>query len=70
MNFAFDNLHDFMAMGRHGVYVWSAWSAALLSIIYLIMQSRYVRQQFIKEEQAKVHLQNIRANRLKQESLK
>ncbi len=70
MKFAFDNLHDFMAMGQYGVYVWSAWLIALLSITYLVLQSSYVRQQFFNEEQAKAHLQKARADRLKQDSLK
>jgi heme exporter protein D len=68
VNFAFNNLHDFMAMGQHGVYVWSAWFFALVSIAYLILQSRHVRQRFIQEEQAKVRLQQLRVDRLKRES--
>jgi heme exporter protein CcmD len=69
MIFAFNNLHDFMSMGQHGVYVWSAWFFALLSISYLILQSRHARQRFIKDEQAKARLQKVRADRIKQESL-
>jgi heme exporter protein CcmD len=67
MNFAFNNLHDFMAMGHYGVYVWSAWFFTFLSITYLILQSRQVRHRFIQEEQAKAHLFKVRAERLMQE---
>ena len=68
MIFAFNNLHDFMAMGQHGVYVWSAWFFTVVSIAYLILQSRHVRQRFIQQEQAKSHLQQARVDRLNRES--
>ena len=70
MKFAFNSLHDFIAMGQHGIYVWSAWFVALLSIVYLVMQSRHARQRFFKDEQINLQLQKARAARLKQESLK
>ena len=70
MNFAFNSLHDFVMMGHHGVYVWSAWLVALLSMICLVMQSRDVRQRFFKTEQANSQLQKARSARLKHESFK
>lgn len=70
MNFAFNSLHDFVMMGHHGVYVWSAWLVALLSVIYLVMQSRYARKSFFRAEQVNIQLQKARSARLKHESLK
>lgn len=70
MNFAFNSLHDFMAMGHHGVYVWSAWLITFFTIVFLVLQSRYVRQRFIRDELTQIHLQKARATRLKQESLR
>lgn len=32
--FAFDSLADFFAMGRHGLYVWSAYGFAAAVVIY------------------------------------
>ena len=68
MSFAFNKFHDFMAMGQHGIYVWSAWLVALFSITYLVMHSYYARQRFFKEELVNTHLQKARADRLKQDS--
>jgi heme exporter protein D len=33
---AFDNLAEFFAMGKHGVYVWSAYSFSVLALLLLI----------------------------------
>lgn len=65
MNFAFNNLYDFIHMGHHGVYVWSAWLITLVAIVLLVIQSRVTRQQFFREESAKAQLQKVRAERLK-----
>ena len=54
MSFAFNNLHDFMSMGQHGFYVWSAWFMTLSAISFLIAQSRHVRRRFIRDELARV----------------
>ncbi len=70
MSFAFDNLHDFIAMGHHGIYVWSAWFITLFATIFLVIQSRFVRQQFFREEVLQARLQKARVDRLKQESLR
>lgn len=47
--FAFDSLADFIAMGRHGLYVWSAYGFAALVVLYnlvspLLMQRRLVAE--------------------------
>ncbi|HEY4714555.1 MAG TPA: heme exporter protein CcmD [Aquirhabdus sp.] len=68
MSFAFSNLHDFIYMGHHGVYVWSAWFITLVALTLLVVQSKVVRQRFFREELAKVRLQKARAERLNQDS--
>ncbi|PTY36413.1 heme exporter protein CcmD [Saccharospirillum sp. MSK14-1] len=45
--FAFDSLADFFAMGRHGLYVWTAYGFAAAVVIYnqlspYLMQRRMV----------------------------
>jgi len=47
--FAFDSLADFFAMGRHGLYVWTAYGFAALVVIYnqlspYLMQRRLVTE--------------------------
>lgn len=68
MSFAFDSLHDFIYMGHHGVYVWSAWIITLIALALLVFQSRVVRQRFFREELTKAKLQKARTERLKQDS--
>lgn len=69
MSFAFNNLHDFIHMGFHGVYVWSAWLITLVALAVVVIQSRAARQRFFREELAKIKIQQARAERLKQDSL-
>lgn len=68
MSFAFNNLHDFIHMGHHGVFVWSAWLITLVALVLLVVQSRVARQRFFREELVKAQLQKSRAERLKQDS--
>ncbi len=68
MNFTLNNLHDFMTMGQHGFYVWSAWFITLFAIVFLIAQSRHVRRRFFRDGLAKIHIQQLRAEQLKRES--
>lgn len=69
MNFAFNSLHDFIHMGHHGVYVWSAWLITLVALVLLVVQSRAARQQFFRNELAKARLKMARTERLKQDLL-
>lgn len=64
MNFAFDSLHDFIQMGHHGVYVWSAWFITLVALALLVIQSIVARQRFFRDELIKARLQKSRAERL------
>lgn len=40
---AFDSFADFLAMGRHGVYVWSAYGVCVLALLLLIWQTLSMR---------------------------
>lgn len=68
MIFAFGSLHDFIHMGHHGVYVWSAWIITLVALVLLVIQSRLARQRFFRDELIKARLQKSRAERLNQGS--
>ena len=64
LSFAFNNLHDFIHMGHHGVYVWSAWLITLVVLVLLVIQSRVARQRFFREEMAKIRMYKARTERL------
>lgn len=48
MTFAFDSMTAFFAMGKHGVYVWSAWALVVCALGLLIVFSRHARKQVKK----------------------
>lgn len=57
----FYSFQEFLAMGKHGPYVWSSWGITLLAIIGLVLYSLNQRRRLIRE--LKVH--NARQQQLK-----
>ena len=48
---AFDSWADFLAMGKHGVYVWSSYGLTFVVIAALLRQARQQRRQFLQDYQ-------------------
>lgn len=44
---SFDNLSDFLAMGGHGPYVWSAYGIALIVILFNIIRPQMLNRQIL-----------------------
>lgn len=56
MDFAFNNLHDFLQMGKHGLYVWMSYALTALVIlfnvaVYKLKQKHIV--QTLRDEQVR-----------------
>ena len=51
MEFAFDSFADFLFMGRHGLYVWSAYGITFFSIAALIFVSRWNFKRWVGQQQ-------------------
>lgn len=49
INFAFENLNDFLQMGKHGFYVWLCYGLSLVVIFFNIMLYRWKKQKIYKE---------------------
>lgn len=51
--FYFDNFSDFLAMGRHGTYVWSAYGIALIillgTVIAPLQRAKVVRKTILRQ---------------------
>ncbi len=47
---AFDSFADFLAMGKHGVYVWSCYGLTFGVIAWLLWHTYHERQQFFSEQ--------------------
>ena len=45
----FYSVSEFIAMGKHGVFVWSCWAITFGMILAFIMYSRKQRQSLIKQ---------------------
>lgn len=55
----FHNITEFILMGKHGVYVWSAWGIVLLVVLSLIIYAQKQRKTLIKELSARQQRQKI-----------
>jgi heme exporter protein D len=49
---AFDSFADFLAMGRHGVYVWSAYGVSFAIVFWNIAQPLWRRRQLLRDQAA------------------
>ncbi|BDX03643.1 MAG: heme exporter protein CcmD [Marinomonas sp.] len=45
---AFDNLMDFMAMGKHGFYVWTAYGVSIGILVGLVSHTMFQRRDIRK----------------------
>ncbi|WP_230658041.1 heme exporter protein CcmD [Psychrobacter sp. I-STPA10] len=45
----FYTLQEFLAMGKHGIYVWSCWGLTVAVIVAFILYSRQQRQRTLKQ---------------------
>ncbi len=45
----FYSLSEFIAMGEHGVFVWSCWAITVGMMLILVIYSRRQRQALIKQ---------------------
>ena len=48
---AFESWADFLAMGKHGVYVWSSYGLTFAVIAGLLWQARQQRRHFLQDYQ-------------------
>jgi len=51
---AFDSVSEFLAMGRHGPYVWSSFGIAVVCFVAFAIEDRLSRRRAIKKIQQAV----------------
>lgn len=51
---AFESFSEFLAMGRHGVYVWSSFGIAVSCFVALAIEDRMARRRAVKRIQQQV----------------
>ncbi|MCD5992891.1 heme exporter protein CcmD [Pseudomonas sp. CDFA 602] len=47
---SFDTWADFLAMGRHGLYVWSAYGICLFVLVLNVVLPVLARRRFLQQE--------------------
>lgn len=45
----FYSLSEFVAMGEHGVFVWSCWAITIVMMLIMVIYSRRQRQALVKQ---------------------
>ncbi|HET8730331.1 MAG TPA: heme exporter protein CcmD [Moraxellaceae bacterium] len=50
----FDSLADFLAMGKHAPYVWSAYGVTFAVVLWNVLQPWRTRRQLIQEQAAQL----------------
>ncbi|HEX4869311.1 MAG TPA: heme exporter protein CcmD [Moraxellaceae bacterium] len=50
----FESFADFLAMGHHGPYVWSAWGVTLAIVLWNIIQPLRLRRRLLQEQAAQL----------------
>ncbi|PIE47627.1 MAG: heme exporter protein CcmD [Gammaproteobacteria bacterium] len=61
----FNSFAEFIAMGKHGVFVWTCWSIAFAVIAGLIFYSIHQRKNLLKQLAVKQAILNNRSNQSK-----
>lgn len=49
---AFESFADFLAMGKHGPYVWSAYGVCFLIVLWNVAQPVLQRRRLLREQAA------------------
>lgn len=54
----FDSLADFIAMGKHGFYVWLAYGLTALVVLWNVVEPRLTRKRLLKEQAKRLRMEN------------
>ncbi len=49
---AFESFADFLAMGKHGPYVWAAYGLSFVIIVWNVVQPWWLRRRWLHEQSA------------------
>ena len=69
--FYFDTFADFIAMGRHGVFVWSAYGIALAIMVFMVVMplqhGKAVRNNIQRQMRRDVAIAEAEQNQIKEQ---
>lgn len=57
----FHSIAEFLAMGKHGLYVWLSYGLTAVIIFYNVMQPRLHRRRLLKEQAQRLRRENRNA---------
>jgi heme exporter protein D len=55
---SFESFSDFLAMGRHGLFVWSAYGIALLVLVINVALPVMARRRYLQQEARRLRREN------------
>ncbi|MCF9001074.1 MULTISPECIES: heme exporter protein CcmD [Pseudomonas] len=55
---SFASFSDFLAMGRHGLFVWSAYGLCLVVLLINVVLPLWARQRFLKQQARRLKREN------------
>jgi heme exporter protein D len=55
---SFASFSDFLAMGRHGVFVWSAYGLCLVVLLINVALPLWARHRFMKQQARRLKREN------------
>lgn len=54
----FDSLADFLAMGDHGLYVWTAYAVGAAVFLFNLISPRLLRRRLVTEHKRRLRREN------------
>ncbi|MCB1644837.1 MAG: heme exporter protein CcmD [Pseudomonadales bacterium] len=54
---SFESFADFLAMGKHGPYVWSCYALTLIVLVLNVVRPIQVQKQFIRQKQRAMEIE-------------
>ncbi|NIC05050.1 heme exporter protein CcmD [Billgrantia bachuensis] len=60
---AFDTFREFLAMGGHATYVWSAWGLTAVLLLGAVLHARFERRQVLRQLRRRVRREAHQAGR-------
>jgi heme exporter protein D len=59
---SFENLHDFLYMGGHYAFVWSAYGIGVIGVVLILMRPLHERRRFFAEQAQRLRRESPSAN--------
>ena len=56
---SFESFSDFLAMGKHGLYVWSAYGICFIVLTINVLAPVFARRRYLRQEARRLRRESI-----------